>query len=324
MIFGIFGALAAIFSVSSGIRVHRAKERFDGAAKLHDTIMLDLDKCRGQLSQALQLIGKDVIRSVKSLKQANQILTPIDRQVRIPRLSNVSEFEKLAMETLHRSSITVSSYNGILLAGGVGLSIGSVVAVGSYAAVAALGTASTGTAIATLHGAAAASAILAAFGHGALAAGGTGMLGGKLALGGIVLLPVAVIMGFVAHTKADEIIQEAVKIETANRENSEVLSIVKAQVPEFDELTSRVQHAADELANAVKTAQNSLFRYGVFSKIYKLIRLRLKGNYYNQYELIDVERLVNSIDRFLRTIGANKSNFEYTPTPKGSGILMLN
>ncbi|AVI91336.1 hypothetical protein CW753_18200 [Klebsiella pneumoniae] len=53
-------------------------------------------------------------------------------------------------------------------------------ALGAWALVSAIGTASTGTAIGTLSGVAATNATLAWFGGGAVAAGGAGMSGGML------------------------------------------------------------------------------------------------------------------------------------------------
>jgi hypothetical protein len=72
---------------------------------------------------------------------------------------------------------------------GAGATLGSTLAVGSWALVSVLGSASTGTAIVGLSGIAATNATLAWFGGGSLAVGGAGMAGGATVLGGILLVP---------------------------------------------------------------------------------------------------------------------------------------
>lgn len=92
-----------------------------------------------------------------------------------------------------------------------GTSVGLSTALGTWALVGTLGSASTGTAIATLSGAAATNATLAWLGGGALAAGGGGMVVGAVVLGGVVLLPAMAIMGIFSHIGASKRIAEIEK-----------------------------------------------------------------------------------------------------------------
>lgn len=85
-----------------------------------------------------------------------------------------------------------------------GISAGLATAGGVYAAVGALGTASTGASIAGLSGAAATNATLAWLGGGAVAAGGGGMAVGTAVLGGLVAAPALLIGGLVMDSKAEE------------------------------------------------------------------------------------------------------------------------
>lgn len=105
---------------------------------------------------------------------------PIVGAVEGPRLREV--------EAATRATVTAVSF------GGVG---GGLAAVGTYATVAQLGTASTGTAIATLNGVAASNATLAAIGGGSLASGGGGVALGTAVLGGVVVAPAVVVGGLV-------------------------------------------------------------------------------------------------------------------------------
>ena len=93
---------------------------------------------------------------------------------------------------------TTSNLVAQLLAGGVGgaaagAAVGGAAAYGTFVAVAALGTASTGASIAGLSGVAATNATLALLGGGTLAAGGAGVAGGTMVLAGIVAAPIAIL-----------------------------------------------------------------------------------------------------------------------------------
>ena len=269
-------------------------------------------------------IGRDVIRSIKSLTIANRALRPLKQDLRIPNIQNVAQFEQMVTKTIDRSAMTVSSSNAILAGGGVGLGIGSAAAIGSWAAVSALGSASTGAAITTLYGAAHTSATLAALGGGALTAGGTGVLGGAHALLGVVALPIAAIAGFVAHAKASEINDKAAEIEEANRTNSMALTHLMQQGRVFDDLESRVARATYGLEAVVRETNKKLFRFGILSRIYKSVRRLLRGYYYSQEEHDELNKLVNAIDQFLRSIGADRERATSVRNPNGSGLLMLN
>jgi len=86
-----------------------------------------------------------------------------------------------------------------LLETGAKAATGPVTALAAYAAVSALGTASTGAAIGGLSGAAASSATLAWFGGGALAAGGGGILLGSTIIGSIAIFPVMLVSADAAN-----------------------------------------------------------------------------------------------------------------------------
>jgi hypothetical protein len=274
VILAILIAAVVALGASGGIRASSAKDRFEQAVRRYNEIMADLGNARTRLSSALLHIGEYTVVAIKSLKRANQVLKPLKRDLKVPTIRSATDAQNLALTTLSKSSLTLASYSKLaVVGGGVGLAAGLAVAVGSWAAMSALGTASTGTAIASLHGAAATNAILASLGHGAIAAGGAGMLGGNLALGGIVLLPAAAIMGVMAHAKAGEINDKAQEIEDANAANSKMLRDVQTQLPSFDQLLSRLRIATDDLETSVTNANTTLFRFGIFSRVFKKVRL---------------------------------------------------
>jgi hypothetical protein len=323
MILELFAALAVAFSGSAAWRVSSAKSRIEDAAREYDRLIYDLEEGKGRMGRTIEHIGRDVIRSIKNLKIANRALRPLKRDLEIPRIENVAQFKSMVTKTMDQSALTVTSTKEIILGGGVGLGVGSAAAVGSWAAVSALGTASTGAAITTLYGAAHTSATLAALGGGALTAGGAGMAGGMHALVGVVALPIAAIAGIVAHGKANEMNEKAAEIEEANRTNSMALAHLRQQTQVFDELEGQVDRAADRLQEAVREANRRLFRFGIWSKIYKSLRRLLRGYYYTQEEQSELNKLVSAIDQFLRSIGADKNRTDSVRNSTGSGLLML-
>lgn len=92
-----------------------------------------------------------------------------------------------------------------------GLGVGAASAAGVFSAMAAFGTASTGTAIAALHGGAVYTATLAALGGGSVAAGGLGMTGGMIVLGATGAFPAIAAVGYLADKKIRRVYDEALK-----------------------------------------------------------------------------------------------------------------
>jgi hypothetical protein len=118
-----------------------------------------------------------------------------------------ARFDKQSFKELEK----LSGYAGSLLSGvASGAAAGALTALGAYSAVAAFGTASTGTAIATLSGIAASNATLAWFAGGAIASGGGGIAAGTMVLGKIVAAPVIIIItGIMAAVKASDNLERA-------------------------------------------------------------------------------------------------------------------
>ncbi|SAL85262.1 hypothetical protein AWB68_07618 [Caballeronia choica] len=148
--------------------------------------------------------------------------------------------------TLTKVAKFKSDYDAVS-AVGAGTVTGGTLAVGSWALVSALGSASSGTAIAGLSGAAATNATLAWFGGGALAAGGVGMSGGALVLGGIVAIPLVFVAAKGTHKKAEEIEDEIAKVEATMATLKEQLDampdFLSAVKTRRDETTSNVRHS---------------------------------------------------------------------------------
>ena len=148
----------------------------------------------------------------------------------IEKIENRPEFGEIIPETFSLPRFTLQdikqvAIGAVAIASGIGGAAtgtfgGFAAAGGAYAAVMALGTASTGTAIASLSGAAATNATLAALGGGALTAGGLGVAGGTAVLGaatlGIGLMVGGIIFNITGNTVKSKVeeAREAVDKET--------------------------------------------------------------------------------------------------------------
>ena len=111
------------------------------------------------------------------------------KNVDLAELAAIDELPSGALPDLELRQVRVSLTRSAGALAGSALA-GAGAGAGTYAAVGALATASTGTAISSLSGAAATSATLAWLGGGSLAAGGGGVAAGTTVLAGIVAAPV--------------------------------------------------------------------------------------------------------------------------------------
>jgi hypothetical protein len=170
-----------------------------------------------------------------------------------------------------------------------GTSVGLSTALGTWALVGTLGSASTGTAIATLSGAAATNATLAWLGGGALAAGGGGMAAGAVVLGGIVLLPALAIMGIFSHVGASkkiaEIQEAGVKAIKAIAVYKQTLLSLNALQRRGDEVSGAVERSGDVYEREYHSAYSELFPWGIFSKVRRAIRRIVGRPFFNEQDL---------------------------------------
>jgi hypothetical protein len=177
-----------------------------------------------------------------------------------------------------------------------------------------LGTASTGVAISGLHGVAATNAALAWFGGGSLATSGGGMIAGKLALVNVVFLPIAALAGVAAHLKASDIADKARGIEDANIKNTELSRELEDRERSIGPLLGVITREMEILSSGVASAEQRLFRFGVFSRIYKHFRHVIRGYYYSSKEMYEVEALGRAVDKFT-------SRFQTTQAEVKTGLL---
>jgi hypothetical protein len=183
----------AIVTLGGSLELEHAKASFESTHASYKITHDEVTQIKAKIDNRLSELG-DTLKTVKArLDRIEQVLetTPhtFDKQSR-PTIQATQSIERFNQQ-----------YSGVLSVGFGGI-VGGSMALGAWALVSAIGTASTGTAIGTLSGVAATNATLAWFGGGALAAGGAGMSGGMLVLGGIVAAPIIYFAAKGAWTKA--------------------------------------------------------------------------------------------------------------------------
>ena len=232
--------LAGGYGVKKGLD---AKEKFDEAKsisssaqrrykKAQDELVDDREATNGMLEDFGRYKVEVFMTSIQALvdvlsrvKNASSELSDVGALITTEEMAAIKQKVVEAME-VHHAATGVSA--GLATAGGV------------YAAVGALGTASTGASIAGLSGAAATNATLARLGGGAVAAGGGGVAVGTAVLGGLVAAPALLIGGLVMDSKAQEQLTAAhefvAKVESTIAEIDKTRTLMKGYRSNIAEL----------------------------------------------------------------------------------------
>jgi hypothetical protein len=186
---------------------------------------------------------------------------------------------------------------------GAGSIAGGSLAVGSWALVTALGSASTGAAISGLSGVAATNATLAWFGGGALAAGGAGMAGGAAVLGGLLAIPLVYFAAKGSHKKAKE-------LEQAKTELEEAMVQISEQIAAFPAILVAVKDKKRETAKLCKVFIADVVKYsgdirpyGIFSAAKQKLRSLVGKDPYTWEQAEALKRLTQSVTGFLVELG---------------------
>ena len=225
VILGVISIGLAIFGVFKAVKASSDSDEADNtnesARDVFDAAKRELRREREQCSRKLDELGRLKARILSG--EIIQALSLIELFHDV-RLEGGPGDDALGEWTLTEAEMTemkkVSALAGEIVdgleRGAIAMGSGALMGLASYGAVAAFGTASTGTAIAGLHGVAATNATLAWFGGGSLAAGGLGIAGGVAVLGGFTAAPILAVAGWKWSEKAREKLAHA-RINLADR-----------------------------------------------------------------------------------------------------------
>lgn len=202
---GTIKVISNVATLGGASRLEEAQANYQTSYAEHEKLCAEIRRFKEKIEANVSAIGA-------SLKATRPALTKCEKVLK----TNVGNKSGIRFTHAIGTIVSVQKFQSDFNSAigiGAGTIAGSSLAVGSWALVGALGSASTGAAISGLSGAAATNATLAWFGGGALAAGGAGVSGGMAVLGGIVAAPLIAIASYTTHKKASEIQDEKAKLD---------------------------------------------------------------------------------------------------------------
>jgi len=280
-----------VVTLGGASRLEAARNAHDEAYGRYRVLYEKASGCKGEIEREVAAIGDALIGTKACLEKAEAVIA---RSV-----SDKSDLDvKFKTQTLNKVSQFNCQFNAALRLG-VGSLAGGGLAVGSWAVVAAFGSASTGAAISGLSGIAATNATLAWFGGGALAAGGAGMAGGMAVLGGIVAIPLVYFAASGSHKKAKELEEAKVKIEQAIPALQEQVAVL---LPLLEVVRTRRQ-VIIHLCNRFCTDANGLVRQirpaGLLSAVKQRLLLLLGKRPYTRAQEDALDKLSTAVSEFI-------------------------
>ncbi|PKE28866.1 hypothetical protein CWS43_18615 [Rahnella sp. AA] len=281
----------AIITLGGSLELEHAKASFESTHASYKITHDEITQIKTKIDNRISELG-DTLKTVKArLEHIEKLLetTPLsfDKQSRLTMR---------ASQSIERFN---QQYSGVLNVGFGGI-VGGSMALGAWALVSAIGTASTGTAIGTLSGVAASNATLAWFGGGALAAGGAGMSGGMLVLGGIVAAPIIYFAAKGAWTKA-RAFQEQEALVAQEHEKLRVLKPeLEKQYNDVLAYTAQLNRHCHTWLEQMDTGLAILYPWGKFSIFYRDL-LHIIGIKWKRLEhLMAIETMNQQTVQFLR------------------------
>ena len=196
----------------------------------------------------LEHLGKRRLDSLTTLKLAAEFL----KKGKIRDRGLYQEFN-ISPEILAKWEGPSGDVSSIIRDATKSVTTGASTVIGTYGAVGAYGSASTGTAISTLSGAAAQKATLAWLGGGSLAAGGGGMAVGVITLGSLFVGPAALVKGLVEMT-------DAARFETEVEGIKAEMKVARNQIKQQIELIEVYRHRISELRESIDETEKSVQR----------------------------------------------------------------
>ena len=290
---GSWKVISNVATLGGASRLDNAKENYQESFNEH-TQLYDQEKIyKEKIENNICDIGAYLTASkpllVKSEKILKKCMASKDRL-------NI----RFTAKTLHNVQKFNSDYN-TAIGIGTGTVAGGSLAVGSWALVGAVGSASTGAAISGLSGIAATNATMAWFGGGAMAAGGAGMTGGMAVLGGIVAVPLICIASIGTHRKAKEFEEEKIKLDQKIIQQKEHLTTLPGLLKAIEEKKLEVQGVCNNFKSTSKRLIRKIRPFGFLSAIKQKILMLLRLKPYTEQQVEALDHLSQTVFTFLAT-----------------------
>lgn len=292
------GFLSGSLKVASNVLTLGGASRLEDAKIIYQETFNEHEQLNQETKSYLEKISEQVSTIGNFLKSTKPLLKKSEKILK-KSTSNRSKLSfKFTPKKLNRINKFNSEYNAAIGIG-TGTVAGGSLAVGSWALVGALGSASTGAAISGLSGVAATNATMAWFGGGALTAGGAGMAGGMAVLGGLVAVPLICIASIGTHKKAKEFEEEIVKLDAAILEQKKHLATLPETLKSVEDKKLEIQDVCGTFSFQCNSLIKIIRPYGIFSAIKQKIFLFLRLRHLNVKQVDALNELDKAISDFI-------------------------
>ena len=248
------GAVSAVVTTAATVKMRRDKKRYNDRRSTYEQFAQEYKDVVDEVNARLEALQQQRVSAQETLHQAADFLVRANVKERVFDPSadiTAEEFAELKNVSATLTDFAINAGGGV--AGGAVL--GASAAAGTYAAVGAFGTASTGAAISGLAGIAARNAALAWLGGGSLA---PGRAGGVASLSSIALAPVtvipAILLGRKALLQSNQIDEEIQKMDQSSAEMDRHQAELKALLYRTEEMSKAVDEVEGTLKTVLKSA----------------------------------------------------------------------
>lgn len=309
---GSWKVVSNVVTLGGAARLDNAKENYQESFTEHTSLYNETKAYKKEIERSVSDIGSYLTSAKPLLAKSEKILK---KSINIKGRPNI----RFTAMTLHNVQKFNSEYNSAIGIG-TGTVAGGSLAVGSWALVGAVGSASTGAAISGLSGVAATNATMAWFGGGAMAAGGAGMTGGMAVLGGIVAVPLICIASIGTHRKAKEFEEEKAKLDNTIIKQIEHLRTLPGILKSIDEKKFELRGICDNFKLSSKCLIKTIRPYGILSVIKQKFLMLLRMKPLKEKQLEALEQLNQTVLEFLAVFQNGIGLLEESPPESTFGI----
>ena len=304
---GTIKVISNVATLGGASRLEDAKANYQMSYAEHEKLCKETRRYKEKIDANVSAIGA-------ALTAVHPVLTKCERVLKTSVSDRGSIKFSHTVETISNVEQFQTDYNAAIGIG-AGTVAGGSLAVGSWALVGALGSASTGAAISGLSGVAATNATLAWFGGGALAAGGAGVSGGMAVLGGIVAVPLVAIASYSTHKKANEIQEEKLKLDKIIVDQKSHLATLPEVLNMTQEKKTDILGMCDEFSTTTKELIKIIRPFGLLSVLKQKLLKVFRRDPFTPRQTEALDRLSRNVADFVGAFqrGTAPCNQEQAP-----------
>lgn len=304
---GTIKVISNVATLGGASRLEEAKASYQMSYAEHEKLCKETRSFKEKIEANVSAIGT-------ALTEICPVLTKCEKVLKTSVGNKNSIRFSYTLETIGNVEKFHSDFNAAVGIG-AGTIAGGSLAVGSWALVGALGSASTGAAISGLSGVAATNATLAWFGGGAVAAGGAGVSDGMAMLGGIVAVPLIAIASYSTHKKAGEIQEEKVKLDKVIVEQKSHLETLPEVLNMTHEKKNEITGMCDDFRETTRCLIKIIRPWGILSVLKQKILMLLRREAFAPLQTEALDQLNRKVAEFVGTFQRQRGAAQHDQAP---------